>query len=224
MSGKRQVLSRHAIDLYTFSLSPDNKEFAYIAQPREGEANEVVRVADVRSPRERLLADNAAFLGVSWAPNGQQLALAGYGPNHGLWLVNPDGSGLRKVREWPGPLAWSSDSKFLAGGCPISVLSLETGEERVLAEGFDPRWSPDGTRIAFVHALYCVDTDVIEVFSLRTGELRDLTRGSFPVWSPGGRRIALVGLSDLPPLDSSLRSSGRRTASRSRSVAGCCSS
>jgi Tol biopolymer transport system component len=192
MNGQRRVLSRHAIDPYTYSLSPDHKKLAYIPQRAEGERDAPVMLADVRSPRERVLVDTGCpFLGVSWAPSGRMLAVdtstgAYCYDRAGLWFVNPDGTGFRQVDEGGAPLVWSSDSRFLADSRPISVFSLETHETHVLDEGYGPAWSPNGSEIAYTHnaGMY--------VASVATGEVRGLTRGWKPSWSPDGRRIAFI--------------------------------
>ena len=192
MDGKRRVLSQHAIGPYTYSLSPDHRELAYIPQRRPGERNAPVMVADVRSPRERVLVDNGwPFYDVSWAPDGRQIALSQpTSLNSALWLTNPDGSARRKVKDGSTPLLWSPDSKLLASYRGISIFSPETGEERSLSRGYSPAWSPDTNRIAFVHntpGYYG-----IAVVSLQTGAIRELTRGYNPAWSPDGSRIAFI--------------------------------
>jgi Tol biopolymer transport system component len=198
LDGKRRVLSTHAIDPYTYSLAPDHKELAYISQRCNGcRGPTALMVASVRSPLERVLFDTGcAPLGVSWAPNGRLLAVVAqtgaYCDRGGLWLVNSDGSGFRQVEGHAG-LVWSPDSKFLAGSRPISLFSLEAGGERVLSAGHSPAWSPDGTRIAFVHNTP-FDLQVLGVLSVETGAVRNYTRAnsSNPVWSPDGRRIAFI--------------------------------
>jgi Tol biopolymer transport system component len=197
LDGKRRVLSRHTFDPYVVSLSPDHRELAYIAQPAVGVRDNPVLVADVRTARERVLADTGCqSSGVSWAPNGQVLALiasaGAFCTEGGLWFVNPDGSGFHRVDRAPG-LVWSPDSKSLAGSRPVSILSLATGEERVLSAGHSPAWSPDGSRIAFVHNTPS-DLQVLGVASVRTGAVQDYTRAnsSSPVWSPDGSRIAFI--------------------------------
>lgn len=201
LDGKRRVLSRHAIDPYTYSLSPDHKQFAYIPQLCNGcRGPTALMVASVRSPLERVLVDTGcSFGGVSWAPNARTLALdtstGSYCYNAGLWFVNPDGSDFRQVRERGTPLVWSPDSRFLADSRPISVFSLETGTERVFDQGHSPAWSPDGTRIAFVrnNVIGVIDLSLIAE-APRALSRRHLswTRGSLPSWSPDGRRIAFI--------------------------------
>jgi len=75
---------------------------------------------------------------------------------------------------------------------------------------FEPAWSPDGKRIAFVRGAIKRDTLRVERGSLYVMDaagrhVRRLTRGSLdtgPSWEPGGKRIAFVrDGSDLAVLD-----------------------
>jgi Tol biopolymer transport system component len=85
-----------------------------------------------------------------------------------------------------GAIVWSPDSKWLASRRPVSVFSLETGQERTISQGNSPTWSPDATRIAFNH-----NSD-LNVASLDTGDIRYVTRGWRPSWSPDGHQIAFI--------------------------------
>lgn len=75
-----------------------------------------------------------------------------------IYLVNADGSGLRRVAVGIDP-ALSPDGARLAytrwspPSC-VLVLDLATGEERCVASANRPRsptWSPDGGKLAFIH-------------------------------------------------------------------------
>jgi hypothetical protein len=151
LDGKRRVLSAHAIDPYTYSLSPNHMLLAFIPRQCVGCRDAPAIDADVRSPNERVLADTGCpFLGVSWAPNGRQLALdtssGAYCYWAGLWFVNPDGSGFRQVLERGAPLVWSPDSRFLADSHPISVFSLDTHEVSVVGQGYGRAGPPTAGR------------------------------------------------------------------------------
>jgi Tol biopolymer transport system component len=70
---------------------------------------------------------------------------------------------------------------------------------RQLADGGDPVWSPDGTRVA---VLYDFDQDanpVYRVVDLDGNELQSDIIGAYPTWSPDGTRLALeVYRPDMP--------------------------
>jgi serine/threonine protein kinase/tetratricopeptide (TPR) repeat protein len=62
---------------------------------------------------------------------------------------------------------------------------------RIVAEGFHPTWSPDGTQLAYSRGV--LGASGLEILDLRTGKTRLLTiPGKDPAWSPDGRFIAYV--------------------------------
>ncbi|MEU7581334.1 amidohydrolase family protein [Streptomyces sp. NPDC041068] len=115
-----------------------------------------------------------------FSPDGRRIALCAYrGGTFHLWLMNPDGTGLRQLThgEWDdrGP-AWSPDGTRIAfsserggdtadgSGYRIWTVDVRTGDltrvtgvpgrQGPLQEGafedFDPAWSPDGRQILCV--------------------------------------------------------------------------
>ena len=82
----------------------------------------------------------------------------------------------------------------------IWVVAADGGTPRRLTSGDKrdgaPRWSPDGTRLAFVSQRQAQKHPQLYVMSLEGGEsvrLTELAQGvADPVWSPDGRRLAFV--------------------------------
>ena len=66
------------------------------------------------------------------------------------------------------------------------------GSNRVdVANGEDPRWSPDGTRIAYLEPFDGGNPRGIDVIDLATRVVTQITAdGNFPAWSPDSTRIA----------------------------------
>jgi Tol biopolymer transport system component len=141
--------------------------------------------------------------------------------------IRLDGSGLHRLASHPygavidaGPV-WSPDGRRLAyvrqrkwrppkdkPAPPVNattealdvVVASRTGRKRVIRLGgddTDPRWSPDGRRIAFVHQvgrgryeLRTVRPDGRQVRRLGTGLLGPRN----PAWSPDSRQLALTAI------------------------------
>jgi len=111
----------------------------------------------------------------------------------GIDLGNPDWSpGMERI-------VYSSNRGV--GGHRIYLLDVATGEERRLSPlaqgGCEPRFAPDGRRVAWVrrehltrHRSWIVEAD------LETGESRELVSWDAlnydPVWSPGGDELAFA--------------------------------
>jgi WD40 repeat protein len=123
-----------------------------------------------------------------------------------IWTVRTDGRGLRRISSGPrdGQPDWSPDGTkvvFSASDRAIVVRSLD-GSRRVLARGplafFNPRWSPDGHWIAYVHyegfgsrrnGLFVTHPDGSQRH--RVARVRDATAFA---WSPESRRLAMSDL------------------------------
>lgn len=144
------------------------------------------------------------------------IAFARGGPQSGLYVTNPDGTGLSKLPSVPGDTdpAWSPDGskiafvRFREGGTGIWVMNADgTGARRITDGGPDvdgtdlgPAWSPDGSRIAFAREgrpakaatgntdIYVVDADGTDVVRLTDDPMMEYA----PTWSPDGSRIAFA--------------------------------
>lgn len=96
----------------------------------------------------------------------------------------------------PGCLAFQSNR---SGVTQVYVMSTTGGTPRAVTNdihgGFDPRWSPDGQRLAFITPsasnpyLYAISV----LGPAGTQQLTDTGAGSYsPVWSPDEKRIAFL--------------------------------
>ena len=91
---------------------------------------------------------------------------------HGeIYVMRSDGSGRRRLT---------------GGTVPLS---------RHTPSSFEPAWSPDGGRLAFVRAKDYLSRSGVRTLDLATGRTLTLTSGHYdygPAWSPDGARIAFA--------------------------------
>lgn len=147
-------------------------------------------------------------------PPGGWLAfvIAGPGGSQGIYVMNPDGSGRRRISPASGPgLSWSPDgSRLVFTSNPgISVMNADgSGVTRLTETGEFPAWSTDGRQIAFSirpnESLSQGEPDEATIALIKQEHLRlinadgsgltGLTGGpvsdEWPSWSPDGTRLA----------------------------------
>jgi TolB protein len=123
----------------------------------------------------------------------------------GLLLVNPDGSGRRKVSTRVSGLSqpsWAPDGRRVAVsrfGSGIHVLDVRTGSARRLKRTSEiddaPAWSPDGRTIVFQRRVTATNWELYRIEPTGRG-LRRLTRDPLqqlsPVWSPDSSGLAFA--------------------------------
>jgi Tol biopolymer transport system component len=139
--------------------SPDGPTIAYVADTGAG-AGGNLHVVNADGSRSRPVARIAdGVLSPEWSPDGRLLAVTGLTGCGGpcvipaLYLVRPDGSGLRKLADdLGGSLAWSPDGRSLAiAAGPIVRLDLRTRRRTEIVGGdathASPDWQPRCTRI-----------------------------------------------------------------------------
>ena len=111
----------------------------------------------------------------------------------GLYVMNPDGSGKRRLANSGTLPAWSPDGRKIAFG-GLRVVNADGSGLQRLTRGILPAWSPDGQRIAFTGldepGLYVINAD-------GSGEQKLTGTGGRLFWSPDGRKIAFT--SRQPP-------------------------
>lgn len=126
--------------------------------------------------------------------NGRQFSWVHDLDSIGFWLINPDGSNMRKVLPYYlNTPSWSPDGKWIAFSRQAQICIMPFDGEVFDTTAiinydfpgrcFSPIWSRDGTKIAFVQSV-CNDVMPcgIWVYSLETGDFDFIVRGTYPAW------------------------------------------
>ena len=212
--------------------SPDGTRLAHT----DGDGSIVVANADGSDPRAypttpyRLTA-------WTWAPDGTRIAFVSLAPQLGsgdVSILDLASGGVTPVRglagNW-GSLDWSPDgTTFALSGAPADGTGAQPSRMNGLwlagvdgsgltqivedATAVYPRWSPDGTQIAFAMVPQTAQetylTDIVVANADGTG-LTTLTSwkgwNQFPVWSPDGQWIAYASDKDASPEQLAINSS-----------------
>jgi TolB protein len=170
--------------------------------------------------RQNLTRTAAVESEIALSPDGRRIAyVRSDGIRSQIWAMNVDGSGQRRLTSGgDGEFRpqWSPDGRRLAymvwdyaactpasgSGCAVpdvwSVDADGSGQRKVLDSAFQPRWSPDGSKLLFQRYDSNPDRATLGVYVARsdgTG-VRELVRAPLwgserapPAWSPTGRTI-----------------------------------
>jgi len=100
--------------------------------------------------------------------------------------ISPDGSQVVYARRWVDKMK----DRF---GSSIWIVGADGSRNRFLVDGTSPRWSPDGTRIAFLAEGEPSGTQIFVRWMDAEGAVSQVTRESHPPsnigWAPDGRAI-----------------------------------
>ena len=130
---------------------------------------------------------------LDWSPAGGRIAFSNFSWD-GVSVMDEDGRNVHRLAVKGGRwLDWSQDGRLIAftelrlGAEPaISVMTAGGRNVRMLTEGWDPEWSPDGRKIAFVRGegtateIFVMNADGTGVRRLTHNRVAD----SFPAWQP----------------------------------------
>jgi Tol biopolymer transport system component len=196
----RTIVQPH-IPSDTFIRSPGGRSILYDAQVEGVDALFAAELSGANPIRLTPASHRARmYPGTAMSPDGRRIAfstLETCGTNclgWGLYVVNRDSTGLRRIAEDGVEPSWAPDSRRLAyaGVNGIKVADTESGSTETIADGPSdaPIWAPRGERIAYgaQRGGYEVACTVNADGSRR----RCTERRSFVslVWSQDARRIA----------------------------------
>jgi dipeptidyl aminopeptidase/acylaminoacyl peptidase len=146
------------------SWSPDSRRLAYIGSATGSGPYDLFTIGVDGAGERRLVRDVDSTESSQWSPRGSPIAFAksvAHGPSDAIYVVRPDGTGLRRVGPSAGgessrELSWSSDGALLLFARNRFKFSLEadvvlsaggTGPPRAVTEPFpsggsnnEPRW------------------------------------------------------------------------------------
>jgi Tol biopolymer transport system component len=197
-------------DGWRFAWAPTSDLLAFASGSPFASAIYVARADG--SALKQIVDDTLVAAAPAWSPDGSTVAFrAGrYDKDSGIYLINPDGSDLRRLTAQPHIFdrfarpAWSPDGTNLVffagspGGQDIwTIRSDGSDEHRLMETAYPiveiwPVWSPDGSRIAFVRLDLSASSGTVVVMQADGSGAHAISAPSAdgPVeWSPDGTRV-----------------------------------
>lgn len=154
------ALTHQPSDHWEAQPSPGGQQMAFVQRPPDDLNRVDIGLVDLSSGESHMLTGQPKQKSWSprWSPDGQTIAFLSQrsGWNE-VWLIRPDGEGLRQLTRlgWDvADLAWSPDGTRLActvnhsGAFDLALLEVESGQLSQLQSGLGyytrPNWSPEG--------------------------------------------------------------------------------
>jgi RTX calcium-binding nonapeptide repeat (4 copies)/WD40-like Beta Propeller Repeat len=171
-----------------------------------------VWVANADGSDARRLTTNASATWVGWSPDGTRIAFLTRADTVALYVVEPDGSGLRRLTTSPLVVPFGLEPVWSPDGTVLALVTWETqqassdiwtfavdggGSRRVTADGLNEdsvQWASPET---IVYGTYD-SAPAVRAVSATTGASRLVVRGSLPALSPDRTRLAYVAGVEMP--------------------------
>jgi dipeptidyl aminopeptidase/acylaminoacyl peptidase len=139
--------------------SPDGSRIAFVGTVDS--THHAVFVMDADGTNVRRLTARAIDGSVGWSPDGSAILFTGHGqgarsPNRNLWTVPAGGGAPTMITQGGGSEGvYSPDGTKIAygGGSHLRIMNADGSDSGPVPGSrtiWEPRWSPDGTRIAFL--------------------------------------------------------------------------
>lgn len=206
----RQMTNRDGAE-YSPSLSPDGSFLIYASKEnrnwdifqRRLESDEFVNLT---------IDSQADDLQPAYSPDGSKIAFRSERDGGGIFVMNADGSEVRRVSDAGYFPAWSPDGSELvvsshnfsepldrSGQSRLSVIEIAGGNRREIpasADSIQASWSPNGHRIAYWTTGDGGARDVMTVSADGKGDVVNVTDDAAvdwnPVWSLDGKYLYFV--------------------------------
>jgi serine/threonine protein kinase len=194
------------------AISPDGKKVAFIRGAGLN-AGDIYIVPITGGKTERLTFDNSVIYGLTWTADGQDIVFSSDrgGSSNGIWRISVEGENLRQILAGGNYLIYPTVSKqdsllaYEDRRKDIDIFRLELPISKVkksesskltisLYQDDEPRYSPDGKKIAYRSfasgspQIWICDRDGNS--NVQLTRFKGGTRGpETPYWSPDGHTI-----------------------------------